>query len=78
MSGRVKTTVYLDRLDYRRLKEIAEEEGSNAAEQIREAVAAHVAAREKRRLPTSIGSGRSGRDDLSEKAESLLRGMGRK
>ncbi len=76
MSESIKTTVYLDAADYRRLQAVAKAQGRSAAELVREAVALyardHVAPK-----PSSIALGRSGRDDLSENAELLLDGMGR-
>lgn len=76
MEEKVKTTVYLDGLAYRRLKELAEEKGSTAAAEIREAVAEYVAAAGPKTLPRSLSSGKSRRHDLSEKAETLLKGLG--
>jgi hypothetical protein len=78
MSGLTKTTLYLPEADYRRLKALARREGRAAAELVREAVAEYAARRGGVRLPRSIGAGRSGRGDLSERAESLLEGMGRR
>jgi predicted transcriptional regulator len=78
MSKRTKTTIYLDSLQYRRLKDIAEEEGATAAEQIREAIDDYLTRRGGRRMPRSLASASSGRHDLSEKAEKLLRGLGRR
>lgn len=72
----VKTTVYLDAADYRRLKTLAEAEGRSAAELIRAAVAEYARARSGRPLPTSLGAGRSGDGGLSERSEELLDGMG--
>jgi predicted transcriptional regulator len=71
-----RTTVYLDAADYRRLKALARAEGKTAAALVREAVAAYVTRRTKSRRPTSIGLGRSGRGDLSERTEEMLRDMG--
>jgi hypothetical protein len=45
---------------------------------LRKAVAELVAREAKARRPRSLGAGRSGRGDLSERAEELLKGMGRK
>lgn len=75
MTATTKTTVYLTAADYRRLKAMARAEGRTTAELVREAVAQYVARRGTLR-PASIGAGRSGRSDLSERAEELLRGMG--
>jgi predicted transcriptional regulator len=78
MERRFKTTIYLDPVEYRRLKEIAETEGSSAAEQIREAITEYVARRTTTSLPSSLAAGSSGRGDLSEKGEKLLKGFGRR
>jgi len=72
----VKTTVYLDIGDYRRLRALAGAEGRPAAELIRDAVAEYVVRRGRRPLPGSLGMGRSGDGTLSERAEALLDGMG--
>jgi hypothetical protein len=44
---------------------------------VREAVAEYAARHEPRRIPKSVGAFASGRRDLSERAEELLKGMGR-
>lgn len=72
----MKTTVYLDRSDYYRLKAQAEAEGRSAAELVREAVAEYARKRVPSRRPSSIGAGRSGRGDIAERSEELLDGMG--
>lgn len=72
----VKTTVYLDAADYRRLKNVAAAEGRSTAELIRTAVSEYARKRIGRALPASIGAGRSGDGTLSERAEELLEGMG--
>jgi len=77
MSERVKTTVYIAELDYRRLKEIARARNRPTAELVREAVAEYAARHGRRRRPKSLGTGRSGRGDLSRRAEELLEGLGR-
>jgi predicted transcriptional regulator len=74
--GTVKTTVYLDASDYRRVKALAEAEGRSAADLIRAAVAEYARRHGKRRLPASLGAGRSGDGTLGEKAEDLLNGLG--
>jgi hypothetical protein len=71
-----KTTVYLDPLDYRKLKALAQEEGRPPAALIREAVAEYARRHGKKRLPKSIGAGRSGRGDLSERFDEMLKGFG--
>jgi hypothetical protein len=78
MSELTKTTLYLPEADYARLKALARKEGRAAAELVREAVAEYAQRRGAKRLPRSLGSGRSERGDLSERAEELLEGMGRR
>ena len=73
----MKTTVYLNAGDYRRLKQLAQAEGRTAAELVREAVSEYARRRAAPARPRSIGAGRSGRSDLSERAEELLAGIGR-
>jgi len=72
----VKTTVYLDAAEYRRLKVLAAAEGRSAAELIRTAVSEYARACATRPLPRSLGVGQSGDDSLSERTEELLQGMG--
>jgi hypothetical protein len=71
-----KTTVYLDVVDHRRLKSMAEATNRPAAELIREAVAEYVGRHAVGGRPSSLGAGRSGHHDLAERAEELLEGMG--
>jgi predicted transcriptional regulator len=70
-----KTTLYLDPDDYRRLKRLAASRKRTPASLVREAVAQYVA-RHEAPIPRSLGAFRSGRHDLSERAEELLAGMG--
>lgn len=72
----VKTTVYLDAAQYRRLKRIAADARRSPAAMVREAVAEYVARHDQPRLPQSIGAFTSGRRDLGERAEELLAGLG--
>lgn len=72
----VKTTVYLDSDDYQKLKGLARAEGRSAAELVREAVAEYAQRQTSRLRPRSLGAGRSGRGDLSERAEDLLGDFG--
>ena len=72
-----KTTVYLDAEAYRRLKFVARESGTAPAELIRVAVGEFLAARAKRRLPRSLGAGRSRTGTLSERTDELLDGFGK-
>jgi Ribbon-helix-helix protein, copG family len=78
MSDLTKTTLYLLEADYRRLKALALREGRPAAELVREAVSDYASRRGTKRLPRSLGIGRSGRGDVSDRAEHLLKGMGRR
>lgn len=77
MDKPVKTTVYLDGDEYELLKRIAKIKGRPTAEVVREAVAEYTRRHAPRSRARSIGAGSSRRGDLSEKAEELLRGMGR-
>ena len=72
----MKTTVYLDAADYRRLKALALAEGRSAAELIRAAVSEYTKNHTPRMLPTSLGVGRSGDGCLAERSEELLEAMG--
>jgi len=71
-----KTTLYLDPDAYRKLKRIAAGTHRSPASLVREAVAEYVARHASRREPRSVGAFRSGRRDLSERAEDLLAGLG--
>ena len=77
MSDTTKTTVYLDADIYRRLKALAAKGGRSTAELVREAVAAYAEQHTRGAAARSVGAGHSGRGDLSERAENLLKGMGR-
>lgn len=72
----MKTTVYLDAAEYRRLKALAKEEGRSAADLIRSAVSDYTRRHGGPRRPASIGVGRSGDGTLSERAEDLLSDLG--
>ncbi|HEX9635914.1 MAG TPA: ribbon-helix-helix protein, CopG family [Acidobacteriota bacterium] len=74
----MKTTVYLLDADYRRIKALAREQNRKAAELVREAVGEYVRRHRPLSKPKSLGVGRSRRGDLSERAEELLQGMGRR
>lgn len=71
-----KTTVYLDSADYRRLQALARAEGRSTAALIREAVADYANRKAGDVRPRSLGAGRSGRGDLSERSEELLSDLG--
>ncbi|MBE3134449.1 MAG: ribbon-helix-helix domain-containing protein [Acidobacteria bacterium] len=72
-----KTTLYLDGTEYRRLKRIAARQRVPPARLVREAVAAYVATHDTGGPARSVGAFRSGRADLSERAEELLTGFGK-
>lgn len=77
MSASQKTTVYLDSDAYRCLKAIARAQGRPPAALVRDAVAEFAQRHRRRKKVRSVGAGKSGRRDLSEKAEELLAGFGR-
>ncbi len=72
-----KTTVYLDGGDYRRLKRVAARRKVAPAQLVREAVAEYVARHDAGTAPRSIGAFSSRRSDLGERAEELLKGLGK-
>ena len=72
----IKTTVYLDAAEYRRLKSLAVEQGRSAAELVREAVAEYTARVTVRPWPRSIGMGDSGDPDFAANYEDYLDGFG--
>ena len=71
-----KTTVYLDEGDYRRLKAIGREIRRSPAALVREAVSEFARKHGRRRRILSLGAGHSGREDVAERAEKLLKHMG--
>ncbi len=76
MSCMHKTTLYLDDDLHARVQREADARGVTQALVVREAISAYVVRR--KRQSKSIGLGRSGKGDVSERAEELLAGMGRK
>jgi hypothetical protein len=78
MADNRKTTVYLDAEAYERLKAVARRRGRPPAELIREAVQEYADRHGRSGRPRSLGAGRSGKGNLSERAEALLEGMGRR
>ncbi len=71
-----KTTLYLDSENYRRLKRVAYRRRVAPAVLVREAIADYVARHDTVRLARSVGSARSGRSDIGERAEEFLAGFG--
>jgi predicted transcriptional regulator len=76
MADFMKTTIYLPAADYRRLKALAREQDRPTAELIREAVAEYARRHASARRPASVGAGKSGAGDISDRAEELLGEMG--
>jgi hypothetical protein len=68
----VKTTLYLEETTAHALEELASEEGLSQGEVIREALMAYKG-QQARPAPKGIGRYRSGRSDISENADDLLR-----
>lgn len=75
--GMVKTTVYLEDDIALKVRQIATAAGRSQAEVIREALRAYTQEIERPR-PKGIGKYRSGRSDVSENAEEILRRAARK
>ena len=73
---RIKTTVYLNAADYRRLKSLATDQGRSAAALVREAVAEYAVRVTERPWPRSIGIMNSGIPDLAERYEDMMDGFG--
>ncbi|MEQ9570082.1 MAG: ribbon-helix-helix domain-containing protein [Longimicrobiales bacterium] len=76
MGKKVKTTVYLDDGEYRRLKHLAKSEGRSTAELIRAAVSEYADRHASPALPRSLGIGGSGDPDFAARSEELLEGFG--
>lgn len=76
LAGRLmmkRTTIFADEETLSALQSLAKEEGVSLAEIIRQALEAFLAQHRSSRPPLSIvGIGRSGRDDVAERAEELL------
>lgn len=71
-----KTTLYLDDEEAIRLRQVSAQEGISQGAIITRALRSYFRAR--LRKARSIGAGRSGRGDLSERSEELLDGMGKR
>lgn len=77
----VRTTVYLEEDTALAIRQLAEAENRPQAEIIREALNTYLRqaqAQGRRPLPPGIGAYRSGRQDVSEQAEALLRQAARR
>jgi hypothetical protein len=73
----VKTTLYLAEETVHVLEELASEEGRSQGDVIQAALLSYRS-KQARPAPKGIGKYRSGRSDVSEKAEELLRQAFRK
>lgn len=74
----VKTTLLLEEETVKTLHQLATSQGKREGDIIRDALAVYAPAPEMSRpLPKGIGAYRSGRADISEKAEELLRDAAR-
>lgn len=73
----VKTTLYLEETTAHVLEELASEEGRSQGEVIREALLVYKG-RQPRSAPKGVGEYRSGRSDVSERADELLRQAARR
>lgn len=72
----LRTTIYLDEKTVLALRHLADAQGRSRAEIIREALERYLHQAEgqnSRPLPTGIGAYRSGRTDVSARAEELLK-----
>jgi hypothetical protein len=67
----VKTTLYLEETTAHALEELASEEGRSQGEVIHEALLVYKS--RTRPAPKGVGEYRSGRSDISERADELLR-----
>jgi hypothetical protein len=76
--AKTRTTVYLEPVEYARIKEMAKPRGQTPAALIREAISEYTGRAATPARPRSIGIGRSGRGDVSERADEYLAGFGRK
>lgn len=76
----LRTTVYLDEDMVVALRQLADTENRSQAEIIRDALNAYLqqAQAKRRPLPPGTGAYRSGRRDISEQAEALLRQAARR
>jgi hypothetical protein len=72
-----KTTLYLDEETDVTLKQLARAQGRSQAAVIREALAVYATSADRPR-PAGVGAYRSGRSDVSTRAEELLRAAARK
>jgi metal-responsive CopG/Arc/MetJ family transcriptional regulator len=67
-----RTTIVADEALLLELKHRARREGRTVSELIREALEAYFRQGERKRTLSFVGTGRSGRKDISEKSEEIL------
>lgn len=68
----MKTTLHLEEETAQALKQLAGVEGRSEAEVVREALALYIKTMQSRPLPRGLGGYRSGRSDVSTRAEEFL------
>jgi len=68
-----RTTIMADETLLLELKHRAKREGRNVSELIREALRQYCKKKEKKKSLSIVGIGKSGRKDVSEKVEEILR-----
>jgi hypothetical protein len=69
----VKTTIYIEPTVALTLRQLAAAQGRSQAEIIREAISSYASKSARRPRPKGIGVYESGRSDVSERAEELMR-----
>ena len=73
----VKTTIYMEPSVALTLRHLASVQGRSQAEIIREAIVSYTSKSRRRPRPKGIGAYDSGRADVSERAQELMRGAAR-
>lgn len=69
----IKTTVYMDPSVALALRQLAVAQGRSQADIIREAIVSYTSKSQGRPRPKGLGAYDSGRSDVSERAEELMR-----
>ncbi len=67
-----RTTIFTDEYLYKEIKDISDEEKKSIAEVIREAMEIYIRQKRQKKRLSFIGTGNSGRKDISENHEDLL------
>ena len=68
-----RTTIVADESLFLELKHRAKREGRTVSEVIHEALEDYLRRGEKKKILSFVGAGRSGRSDISEKSEEILK-----